>query len=303
MRPLGRVGMRPGGRVRVRFPFGLRVTWPWVAGLGALASVALCFARWLWIPRGSAGLAGLATVGALTLVVVHDDSPLTSVRLVATRQMGPLMTVRPGFPAPRAPSPWPEGPSGSHEAFAWPAFPEVCWASCALGLPFRVVAGPEVVFEWLPCSGVGGLGAWGLGGSGVVPVGWGPRFIEGVLVESRFLVDSSVVVWSGSGPDAPPWTPGGLCWPPAIPQPPAGPRVTERSTHCLAQLVGGFALRCSSPPSWGLGSTTWSRPLTNDRGSALRSPNYLNNARIKRCLRCQRSRSCSRRRSSGHKSV
>ena len=67
MRPLGRVGMRPGGRVRVRFPFGLRVTWPWIAGLGALASV-LGVTRWFWFPRGSAGLAGLSTVGALTLV-------------------------------------------------------------------------------------------------------------------------------------------------------------------------------------------------------------------------------------------
>ena len=46
-------------------------------------------------------------------------------------------------------------------------------------------------------------------------------------------------------------------------------------THYLAQLVGGFALRCSSPPSWGLGSTTWSRPLTNDWGFAQQSPNYL----------------------------
>ena len=60
----------------------------------------------------------------------------------------------------------------------------------------------------------------------------------------------------------------------------------------------GFALRCSTTPSWRLRSTTWSRPRTNDWGSAQRSPNYLVNTYIKRCLECQWSRSRSRWRSS-----
>ena len=90
--------------------------------------------------------------------------------------------------------------------------------------------------------------------------------------------------------------------PPAIPQPPAGSRVTERH-GLLGTISSGFALRCSGMPSWRLYSTTRSRPLTNDWGFAQRSPNYLGNTHISRCLRCQRSRSCSRWRFSVQKSV
>ena len=51
----------------------------------------------------------------------------------------------PRRPLPEVPSPWsPLGPSGLLEAVAWPASPGLGvddWASCALGVPLRVVAG------------------------------------------------------------------------------------------------------------------------------------------------------------------